>query len=80
MIGDLIISGITNLYGMAPSPTNFIEPQKCPLSSMSPAIVIDKNGDAVFIAGTAGGTRIPTTMAYVRFENISIIIFDLIAY
>lgn len=44
------------------------------MSSMCPSIVIDKNGDAIFIVGSAGGSQITTTVAYVRHEEISIFI------
>lgn len=63
------VSGITNMYGLKPSPANYIEPRKRPMSSMSPSIVTNKHGDAVFIVGAAGGSKITTTVAYVRTKK-----------
>ncbi|KAL1381140.1 hypothetical protein pipiens_013679 [Culex pipiens pipiens] len=57
---DFSTPGVINIYGVPASPANFIAPKKRPLSSMSPAIVIDGAGDVRLIAGGAGGTRITT--------------------
>lgn len=65
------VSGITNIYGMKPSPANYTEPRKRPMSSMSPSIVIDKNGEAVFIIWAAGGSKITTIVAYVKSKKKS---------
>lgn len=69
-----------NEYGLDPSPANFIEPQKRPLSSMCPSIVVDKNGDVRLIVGGAGGTKITSSVALVRellfrLDQIGFIIF-----
>jgi gamma-glutamyltranspeptidase/glutathione hydrolase/leukotriene-C4 hydrolase len=54
----------SNYFGFAPTPANYIEPRKRPLSSMSPMIVFDKdNGDVRIVAGSAGGSRIITATA-----------------
>ncbi len=37
---------------------NKIEPGKKPLSSMSPTVVLDQNGDPFIVTGTPGGTKI----------------------
>lgn len=42
---------------------NAIEEGKRPLSSMSPTIILDENGNPFAAVGTPGGTRIITTMA-----------------
>lgn len=67
---DFSSPGLKNGFGLQPSKANFIEPNKRPLSSMCPFIVLDKNNDAILIAGSAGGSRITTTLAYV---NLSIL-------
>ena len=43
-----------------PSPENYIAAGKRPLSSSSPVIVFDEDGQAVFVTGAAGGSRIIT--------------------
>ncbi|XP_031638996.1 glutathione hydrolase 1 proenzyme-like [Contarinia nasturtii] len=62
---DFATPGKKNGFGLEPSMANFITPNKRPLSSMCPVIVIDKNSNAIFIAGSAGGSKIITTVAYI---------------
>ncbi len=60
----------TNYFNVPPSPSNYIKPNKRPMSSMAPLIVIDplkKNPSLVI--GAAGGTRITTAVAQVRFST-----------
>lgn len=56
--------GHPNLYGLVGSEANAIEPGKRMLSSMSPTIV-SKDGKLFMIAGTPGGSTIPTTVLQV---------------
>jgi gamma-glutamyltranspeptidase/glutathione hydrolase len=53
--------GAPNLYGAIGGEANAIAPGKRMLSSMSPTIVI-KNGKVFMVAGTPGGTTIPTSV------------------
>ena len=55
---DFSTPGKSNAYGYPPSPANFIRPGKRPMSSMSPTIVTDDNGDVKMVAGASGGSRI----------------------
>ncbi|MCT4498838.1 gamma-glutamyltransferase [Pseudomonas sivasensis] len=51
--------GVPNMYGLVQGEANAIAPGKAPLSSMSPTIVT-KDGNAVMVVGTPGGSRIIT--------------------
>jgi len=56
-----IKAGVPNLYGLVQGEANAIEPDKRPLSSMSPTIVT-RDGKTVMVLGTPGGSRIITTV------------------
>ena len=43
-MNDFSIPGHVDDYGIPPSPYNWIEPGKKPMSSMSPIIILDKKG------------------------------------
>tara|TARA_B100001250_G_C19796678_1_gene789036 strand:+ start:58 stop:1797 length:1740 start_codon:yes stop_codon:yes gene_type:complete len=49
--------GIPNQFGLLGSKANEIEPQKRPLSSMTPTIIM-KDGELFFTTGSPGGSRI----------------------
>ncbi|MBE7211506.1 MAG: gamma-glutamyltransferase, partial [Gluconacetobacter diazotrophicus] len=51
--------GAPNMFGIVGSAANAIAPGKTPLSSMSPT-VLAKDGHAVMVIGSPGGSRIPT--------------------
>nr|CAH7730602.1 unnamed protein product [Callosobruchus chinensis] len=52
-----------NYFGLPGSPNNRMQPGKRPLSSMSPSIVTDKNGDVKLVVGASGGSRIISAVA-----------------
>ncbi|XP_067634553.1 scoloptoxin SSD14-like isoform X2 [Eurosta solidaginis] len=60
---DFSTPGIINSFGIPASPANYIHPGKRPMSSMSPAIVLDRNGNARMLIGAAGGSRITSAVA-----------------
>ena len=50
---DFSIPNAANYFGLYPSRSNYVEPLKRPLSSMTPSFMIDKtSGRAVFIGKT----------------------------
>lgn len=59
-----------NYFGLQETPTNYPEPGKRALSSMSPAIVVDKAGNVKLVIGAAGGSKIISalSLALIRFS------------
>uniref|UniRef100_A0A0N5CQT0 Gamma-glutamyltranspeptidase 1 n=1 Tax=Thelazia callipaeda TaxID=103827 RepID=A0A0N5CQT0_THECL len=56
---DFSTPGMNNGFGFAPSESNFIEPGKKPMSSMSPMIVYN----IVMVVGASGGSKIISALA-----------------
>ncbi len=61
--------GSPNAYGLIQGKANAIAPGKRPLSSMAPAIVLDR-GQVKWVLGAPGGARIITTVAQVILNMI----------
>ena len=57
--------GHPNKYGLVGSWANSIKPNKRMLSSMTPTIVEDKDGDLFLVVGSPGGSTIITTVAQI---------------
>jgi gamma-glutamyltranspeptidase / glutathione hydrolase len=53
--------GVANVFGLIQGKANAVAPGKRPLSSMTPTLVF-KDGKAVLVVGTPGGSRIITTV------------------
>ena len=62
--------GHPNLYGLIGNVANSIEPNKRMLSSMTPTIIEDHNGELFLVLGTPGGSTIITTIAQVLMNII----------
>jgi gamma-glutamyltranspeptidase / glutathione hydrolase len=52
--------GVPNAYGLIGGEANAVEPDKRPLSSMTPTVVL-RDGQPFLVTGTPGGSRIITT-------------------
>lgn len=57
--------GVPNQFGLVGAGVNAVEPGKVPLSSMSPTIVLDREGGVLLALGSPGGSTIPSTVAQV---------------
>jgi gamma-glutamyltranspeptidase/glutathione hydrolase len=67
--------GVPNMYGAVGGEANAIEPNKRMLSSMSPCLVLQK-GKPYIVAGTPGGTTIPTSV----FQTlVNLLVFNMTA-
>lgn len=55
-----IAPGVANAFGLLGAEANAIAPGKRPLSSMSPTIVVNAEGQPIVTCGAAGGPRIIT--------------------
>ena len=66
--------GQANAFGLVQSSRNAPAPGKRPLSSMTPTIVLDKNGRVVMIAGASGGPRIITGTMQAMLD---VLLFDM---
>lgn len=53
--------GMPNMYGLTGGDANAVEPGKRMLSSMTP-VIVEKEGKLFLVAGSPGGSTIPTTV------------------
>ncbi|KAF5293555.1 hypothetical protein FQA39_LY03040 [Lamprigera yunnana] len=67
---DFSSPNIINYFELPGSPNNAIAPGKRPLSSMTPTITTDKDGNVKFVIGSSGGTKITTAIGLVMMRNM----------
>ncbi|XP_072022773.1 glutathione hydrolase 1 proenzyme-like [Amphiura filiformis] len=67
---DFSTPNTTNYFGVPASPENFIEPEKRPMSSMVPMVIVDRDGDVRLVTGGAGGTTITTAAVLVAMHSL----------
>ena len=53
--------GVPNMYGLIGGEANSVKPGKRMLSSMTP-VIVEKDGKLFLVAGSPGGSTIPTTV------------------
>ena len=64
---DFSSPNFANSFGFQPAEANFIRPQKRPLSSMSPIIIVDNDDNVKLVLGASGGSKIVSAIAQVFF-------------
>ena len=62
--------GVPNMYGLVGNEANAIEPGKRMLSSMTPTIVENKDGNLFMVLGSPGGSTIITTVTQIIMNVI----------
>ena len=69
---DFSIPNASNSFGLYPSESNYVQPGKRPLSSMSPSILVEKSsGKVLIVGGASGGPRIITSTAQVILNYVT---------
>lgn len=77
VMDDFSIPGVVNYFQLPPSPNNFMEPGKRPLSSACPTIVVGADGEVKLVVGASGGTKITTVVAWVSYNIFYILILEI---
>lgn len=81
-IDDFAQLNRTNTFNLTASYFNLIKPNKRPLSSMAPTIILNELGQVDFVVGASGGSRITTAVlqSIVRIYWYNIPLLETIAY
>ncbi|WP_218932386.1 gamma-glutamyltransferase [Adhaeretor mobilis] len=64
--------GVANAFGLIGDENNAVAPGKRPLSSMSPTIVLDKQGEPALTVGAAGGPKIITQVLHALIRTLDL--------
>lgn len=67
---DFSSPGLDNIFGYAPSPMNFIKPGKRPLSSISPIMIENEQGQLEMVMGSSGGSQIVSGVLNVLVKTL----------
>ncbi|XP_065664293.1 glutathione hydrolase 1 proenzyme [Hydra vulgaris] len=67
---DFSTPGISNEFGLPPSEENFIKPDKRPMSSSVPVILLDSHKNVRLVTGGSGGSIITTAVAQVIMNHL----------
>jgi gamma-glutamyltranspeptidase / glutathione hydrolase len=59
-----------NSFGLPNYSINYVEPNKRPVSSMTPLIALNEDKTVRLVCGGSGGTRIITSTALVKYIKI----------
>jgi gamma-glutamyltranspeptidase/glutathione hydrolase len=62
--------GVANAFGLVQGTANAIAAGKQPLSSMTPTLVLDRNGGPLLATGSPGGSRIITVVLQVLLNRL----------
>jgi gamma-glutamyltranspeptidase/glutathione hydrolase len=65
-----IAPGVPNVFGLVGNEANAVEPGKRPLSSMTPTVVLDPNGEVVMVLGASGGSFIISAVLQVFLDVV----------
>ncbi|MDO8494375.1 MAG: gamma-glutamyltransferase, partial [Deltaproteobacteria bacterium] len=65
-----IAPGVPNVFGLVGGEANAIAPGKIPLSSMSPTLVFDEEGELNMVLGSPGGPKIITAVLNTLINRI----------
>ena len=69
-MADFSVPNISNVFGYYPSPANYIQPNKRPMSSISPIMIECANGTLFAVLGASGGSRIITAVIQVALNML----------
>uniref|UniRef100_A0A914Z2Q9 Gamma-glutamyltransferase n=1 Tax=Panagrolaimus superbus TaxID=310955 RepID=A0A914Z2Q9_9BILA len=67
---DFSIPGHPNYFGFPPTPANFIQPGKRPMSSMAPIVIFNDNNRELLAVGGSGGSTIISGVANVALHSL----------